>query len=208
LTQEERRLKILSVYTADKASCTIDKISKETGVAVKSIYKLWNTMIEAGIDLPELPYMQIYDMDNIKKTYVSYKQYRETMKQAGVRRLPNMPEYISEGLVAVLYNGIDSQVGDIKILDREVEVKSTTMLNKDCTSFSPNNRNKDVYFICFNLETDSYKIYVLQASVIDDCYTNKNQTVKETREKGQRPRISLFKYIKNNNIQPDKTGVL
>lgn len=200
--------RIAKYYSENKKDITFCKISEGTGIGVVTIMKKWQEMIDMGIDLPAIPYSCVYSEENVQLSYLSYKEHIDILKNSGCRRIPSPSEFITEGLIALLYNGIDASTGDLIVNKKEIEVKSTILKHKDCTSFSPDSKEKDIYFVQLDIENDLYKVYILDFNLIDNSYVNKKETVKDQREQKRRPRLSLLDIINKNNIQPDKTGSL
>lgn len=143
------------------------------------------------------------EVDNINKK----------VKSLGGRMI-NIPEVVSEGLFAYLFNAVrtNGKTGakSYDCVMREtgegIQVKAA-QIEEDLTSFGPDSEWDRLFFMDFH-KGSSVDIYEIPSDAIYNKVLNKskNETFKEQQEQGRRPRLSLKKdIIQTLNITPIRT---
>ena len=141
-------------------------------------------------------------------------------------RKPNLPEKISEGLVALAFNGHrkkDGKGGDVyisianKIL--KAEVKSTTMIDKDSSTISPNYPHypkQPLIFARYNFDVlePIYEMHIITEPDYILLHIVKDRklgylTLQNKQKVGQRVHLNLTKeVIEQHNLKPIYRGYI
>lgn len=124
----------------------------------------------------------------------------------------NMPDAISEPMgcycLGFEWNRGD-EVGDATAPDgRKIEFKATSRFEGDLSSFGPKCQFDDLVFLRFDLDNNLLFIYDLHLSSeeFERYPANSTQTIKEQKEQGRRPHVSLYDmFVKNKQQNPDGT---
>jgi hypothetical protein len=150
-----------------------------------------------------------------KKLWDSWNNLRVGLKKYDSRG-PNLSEGLSESAFC-LYNksfkiinikgGCDSSADTYNLQKQEAEQIKATSIASDLTSFGPTSRWDKLYFLDFynngNLD-GSFDCYEIDTALIYNTVVNqgKNETFVDQQRQGRRPRLSLKKIIRENNITP------
>lgn len=162
--------------------------------------------------------VKTYNKDSIEdliEIYINWEEGRRIAKKND-GRCPNIPEIITEGLVAYL---IPETSRKIKVLskgsektswdcideknDLTIQVKATSSTGP--TSFGPKSEANKLLLVDFyndNNINGSFKIYDASDIDIDNLNVNKRETVKNQKDAGKRPRLSLLKVVDKANLTP------
>ena len=131
-------------------------------------------------------------------------------------RGPNLSEGLSESAFCLYRNsmkllkiegGCDSSADTYNLFTNEAEQIKATSIESDLTSFGPNSKWDKLYFLDFynggNLD-GSFDCYEIDTALIYNTVVNqgKNETFVDQQQQGRRPRLSLKKIIRENNIMP------
>jgi len=140
---------------------------------------------------------EIFDM--WKKLKLSLKDYK--------CREPNLPEGLSEvafclfsgSLRLVSMNGKASSSFDtFNIKRKKAEQIKATSVKKDLTSFGPNSKWDDLYFLDFfnNGKLDgTFNVYKVPTKLVHDMEVKKGFSFIERQKEGKRPRFSVIKAV-------------
>lgn len=159
-----------------------------------------------------------YNINILKKRYLSYKNYyieNITLSKTSnikIRNL-NFPEDISENIIKFIILKEENILSywhhskcDLYINDNEkIECKSFT--SKGPISFSPKNKNCNIYFLdATNIINDYIILYkfIFNKLIWDNVKINKLQTLKNQCDQKRRPRITwnnLYPQIQNQCIK-------
>ena len=133
------------------------------------------------------------------------------------KRTTNIPEAISETVVAILNNYVFLNQKTITIGGKKVscsfdcfdsvhgdkiQVKACST-QKDLTSFGPKSIYDKLIFVDFynNGNIDgTFVIYDIPLHLISNAYVNANQTISNQSSQNRRPRLCIKNIIKNNKI--------
>jgi hypothetical protein len=149
------------------------------------------------------------------RNWANLNEDRKACSRTG--RITNLPEEISEGLCClhlnkVLFHKKRDNKHNIKITFDCLDENNTHQVKGACSSgpssFSPKDSYDSVLFFNFDPETTKYDIYSIDKVDIDAVKVNSNQSLKDQREEGRRPRTSLIKLAKDLNLTPIYTGYL
>lgn len=149
-----------------------------------------------------------------KKLFDMWKSLKFGMRDYKSRE-PNFPEGLSE-VAFCLYSGskrfISLQGKSSASFDtfntknnRAEQIKACSV-DSDLTSFGPDSKWDDLYFLDFYNEgklDGTFNVYKVPSDLIYNMKVNKNQTMKEQQLQGRRPRFSITdKIIKEKNLRP------
>lgn len=142
--------------------------------------------------------------------YFKWNYLNTYIKNTSNRGL-NMPDAISEPMACYCLGfewNRGKEVGDATDpkTGRKIEFKAASNFNKDLSSFGPKTIFDDLIFLRFNTEEDRLYIYDLNinSEELDDYPTSKTETIRQKKDAGKRPRISLLKlFVEAKNLEPD-----
>jgi len=151
--------------------------------------------------------MDFYNLEKYIDGYNTLLRIRESinplMKNKKIRKI-NYPSEITENIVkyvmAKKYNVMgnwDSKPGDLKVLDKQIEVKGGFIENGPPT-FGPNEQWDWIYFVdCEGTFDKIYKVYEIKKSNIyfRSLRVNNHEYFGNHCDQGRRPRL-VFKEIK------------
>lgn len=149
-------------------------------------------------------------IDEVCNAYFKWKDLNTYISNNSRRGL-NMPDAISEPMgcycLGYLWNR-GSEAGDATDPDtgRKIEFKATSRFEGDLSSFGPKCTFDDLVFLRFNLEDNMLYIYDLKINSDElDLYpANSKQTIKQQKDQGRRPHISLKEmFVDENDLKPD-----
>lgn len=155
---------------------------------------------------------QANDLKKLQDIYFKWEELNKLVNELGGRKL-NIPDVLSEGIFCLAYdalrtNGTAYSYDAVSRKTKEgLQLKSACIEN-DLTSFGPKSTWDKLYFADFSFSKikgmiEFYEIpdeYIYSAVV----NTKKNETFKDQQEQGRRPRLSIKKIIRDNNIKPSK----
>lgn len=142
--------------------------------------------------------------------YFKWKDLNTYVKNNSTRGI-NMPDVISEPMACYCL-GLEwnrgNEVGDAydPKTGKRIELKATSRFDGDLSSFGPKEQFDDLYFLRFKLDDNLLYIYHLNIDYeeLGEYPANKTQSIKEQRDQGRRPHISLQKlFVDANNLKPD-----
>ena len=131
--------------------------------------------------------------------YFKWKELNRLIKQNYTRGV-NLHEYITETLCCIL-NGYTLHAGTGNSEDaitsngKKVQVKATSNFNKDLTSFGPKSEFDILEFLRLDEEQDLMYCYRIGLENLEDIMVNENETFKQMKLTGKRPRFSIIKNI-------------
>lgn len=155
-----------------------------------------------------------------KKLFDMWKKLKIGMREYKSRE-PNFPEGLSEvafcifsgskRFISSFGNGVNSSFDTFNLETKRAEQIKASSVESDLTSFGPNSRWDDLYFLDFYNQgklDGTFNIYKIPSDLIYNMKVNKNQTMKEQQEEGKRPRFSITeKIILKNKIKPTAENV-
>lgn len=149
------------------------------------------------------------EFQTIKSAYQSWKSLNKIISGEMDSRKVNLPEAISENIAcyALKYERNMDRTGDARdISGNLIEIKATANFNSDLSSFSPDTHFDKLIFVRLNVDEDKAYIYDLglNGNQFSKLSVNKNETVADQQKQNRRPRLSLIKYIDDNNLKPTK----
>lgn len=155
------------------------------------------------------------DKQTLVSIYNSWKTLCDGLKDFDSRAV-NLPEGLSEPAFCINFNSarvVDSKVSYDAIhlkTKRGIQIKATSCY-KDLTSFGPNTKWDDLYWLDFYRDgklDGKFDIYKLKSSLIYNYVVNKSkkETFKDQQKQKRRPRINIRQgIIIPNKIKPIKT---
>lgn len=139
--------------------------------------------------------------------YWEWKKLNTSIKQYYSRGI-NLHEMLSE-FICCYANGFLSSLGggSEDALNPETEeliqVKGTSNWDDDLTSFGPDSKFDCLHFVRLNQDEDRMYLYNIPTDELDNVNVNKNNTVKDFKMAGKRPRFSIIKkYIIPYKLKP------
>jgi len=165
----------------------------------------------------------MFDAEDIEKISTMYTYWRDLSKllKDFKSRAINLPEGLSESAFCICFD--IKNCGRVTKIERgsvsfdvinfrtgkRIQVKACS-INNDLTSFGPTSVWDDFYFMDFYKDgsfNGSFDIYLIPDELVYNTIVNtrKNETFKDQQLQGRRPRLSVKKIIKNNNIDILKT---
>lgn len=139
--------------------------------------------------------------------YWEWKKLNTSIKQYYSRGI-NLHEMLSE-FICCYANGFLSSLGggSEDALNPETEeliqVKGTSNWDDDLTSFGPDSKFDCLHFVRLNQDEDRMYLYNIPTDELDNVKVNKNNTVKDFKMAGKRPRFSIIKkYIIPYKLKP------
>lgn len=180
----------------------IDIICSEADVPTEVFMPIYNNFGHIKIDDARI--------DEVCNAYFKWKDLNTYISNNSRRGL-NMPDAISEPMgcycLGYLWNR-GSEAGDATDPDtgRKIEFKATSRFEGDLSSFGPKCTFDDLVFLRFNLEDNMLYIYDLKINSDElDLYpANSKQTIKQQKDQGRRPHISLKEmFVDENDLKPD-----
>lgn len=175
---------------------------------MRKIIKVKDSMVE----------VKMYNKDSIRDLKEIYMNWEDSRRIAEKNdgRSPNIPETLTEGLVAYLMpetfrklevksRGKDKVSWDC-FNEKEkltIQVKATSSTGP--TSFGPRSEYDQLILVDFYNDGNvdgSFKIYDASDIDVDNLMVNKNETVKDQKNDGKRPRLSLLKVVEEVELEP------
>ena len=155
-----------------------------------------------------------HDKTEWKKLFDKWKQLKLGLRSYE-SRVPNFPEGLSE-IAFCLYSGskrfislkggANSSFDTYNTETSRAEQINASSVGSDLTSFGPNSRWDDIYFLDFYNEgklDGSFNVYKIPNEMIYNMKVNATQTMKDQQELGRRPRFSITeKIIQQQGIEP------
>lgn len=158
----------------------------------------------------------------LKNIYYKWIELSKELKKINSRAV-NIPEGLSEGAFCLAMGNnfgrlIDLSKKSYKVntsfdcynteTEKRIQVKASSV-EEDTTSFGPNSKWDELYFVDFYKEgkwEGDYDIYLIPNQFIYEHNVNKNQTFTQQQSQTRRPRFSIKKaIILTNNLKPLKT---
>ncbi len=154
------------------------------------------------------------DAKEWKRIFGTWKTLKNDLKAYKCRE-PNLPEGLSE-VAFCLYskstrlislNGKASSSFDtFNIKKKRAEQIKATSVGKDLTSFGPNSKWDDLYFLDFyngGQLDGTFNVYKVPTKLIHEVEVKKSMTFLERQKEGKRPRFSIIKnFIQTGKIKP------
>lgn len=158
-------------------------------------------------------------VQDLKEIYTNWEEAR-AIAEKNDGRSPNIPETLTEGLVGYL---MPQTCRKIKVKSRgkekvswdcfdeknnlTIQVKATS--SSGPTSFGPRSESDKLILVDFFNDGNvdgSFKIYDASDIDIDNLNVNKTETVKDQKNDGKRPRLSLLKVVEEARLEPVLNG--
>ena len=163
-----------------------------------------------------------YEVDSykdLKELYESWQQQRILMKKHD-GRMPNIPEAMTEGLIAYVTDGGVRKIKaitpkgikasyDCYNLNKKNRIQVKASSSAGPTSFGPKTEWDELYLVDFynNGNVDgNFKIYDATKVDIDSIMVNTDETIGDQKKAGRRPRVSMFNIIEQENLKPVLKG--
>jgi len=153
-----------------------------------------------------------------KVLFDSWKKLKLGMREYKARE-PNFPEGLSE-VAYCLWSGShrfikaqnlsNTSFDTFNSSSRIAEQIKATSVEDDLTSFGPRSRWDKLIFVDFYNEgrvDGRFTVYEIPSEIIYNYPVNSRQTFKDQQVQGRRPRLSLRKVIRENNISPIESRV-
>ena len=135
-------------------------------------------------------------------------------------REPNFPEGLSEVAFCLysgskrfisLKGGVNSSFDTFNTETGKAEQIKACSVKRDLTSFGPDSRWDDLYFLDFYNEgklDGTFNVYKIPTKIIYSMKVNKKQTFKQQQAQKRRPRFSITdKIIIEKKLKPIATNV-
>lgn len=159
------------------------------------------------------------DRKNWKKLFDTWKNLKFGLREYKSRE-PNFPEGLSEVAFCLysgskrfisLKGGANSSFDTFNTKTKKAEQIKACSVENDLTSFGPQSRWDDLYFLDFyngGKLDGTFNVYKISTRTIYLMKVNKNQTFKQQQAQGRRPRFSIAKeIIKKKKLQPISKNV-
>jgi hypothetical protein len=131
-------------------------------------------------------------------------------------REPNFPEGLSEvafclysgsnRFIALKGNKINTSFDTFNLKTGRAEQIKASSVEKDLTSFGPDSRWDDLYFLDFyngGKLDGTFNVYKIPSKTIYSMKVNKKQTLKQQQAQGKRPRFSITdKIVIEKKLKP------
>lgn len=153
---------------------------------------------------------RIIDEDLFLETvslYWKWKELNTSIKQFYSRGV-NLHEMITE-FICCYANGFLSSLGggSEDAINQEtgelIQVKGTSNWNSDLTSFGPESKFDCLHFVRLKQDENKMYLYDIPVDKLDDVMVNRNESVRDFKNAGKRPRFSIIeKYIIPNKLEP------
>lgn len=154
----------------------------------------------------------------VLKLYDSWKNQQNICVMLHSRK-PNCPEGVSERIFCFVTGstiikkaiGMKSTSFDAYNVStgKTIQLKTTSSDSNDLTSFGPDSKWDELYFMSITTSTDSFKIWKIDNDLLYNCKVNATQTFRDCQATGKRPRLSIFKEIINKyRLKPLFTGII
>jgi hypothetical protein len=154
-----------------------------------------------------------------KELFDLWKSLKMGMREYKARE-PNFPEGLSE-VAFCLYSGskrlillqgpVSSSFDTFNLEKCRAEQIKATSVEGDLTSFGPNSKWDDLYFLDFYNKgklDGTFNVYKIPNELIYNFNVNRNQTLKQQQAQGRRPRFSITKeLIIKKGLKPIETNV-
>lgn len=146
------------------------------------------------------------DKSEWKSLFDKWKQLKLGLRSYKSRE-PNFPEGLSEVAFCLysgskrfisLRGGTNSSFDTFNTLTSRAEQVKACSVERDLTSFGPNSRWDDIYFLDFyngGKLDGSFNVYKIPSEMIYNMKVNATQTMKDQQELGRRPRFSITEKI-------------
>lgn len=159
------------------------------------------------------------DKADWKKLFDKWKELKLGLREYKSRE-PNFPEGLSE-VAFCLYSGSKrfiSLTGDANSsfdtfnteTSRAEQIKACSV-ERDLTSFGPNSKWDDIYFLDFYNQgklDGSFNVYKIPSETIYTMKVNATQTMRDQQGQGRRPRFSIVdKIISEQGLEPEARDV-
>jgi hypothetical protein len=155
------------------------------------------------------------DGNKWKRLFDMWKKLKLGMREYKSRE-PNFPEGLSEvafcifskskRFISLPRGGINSSFDTFNLNTGRAEQIKACSVGSDLTSFGPNSRWDDLYFLDFYNKgklDGTFNVYKIPSDLIYSMKVNKDQTMKEQQADGKRPRFSITdKIIVKHKINP------
>lgn len=176
--------------------------------------KKYKTIVFGQTCIIELMGFNKSDGKNWKKLFDMWKKLKLGM-HAYKSREPNFPEGLSE-VAFCLFSGskraVSLQGSSSSSFDtfnattgKAEQIKACSVAS-DLTSFRPNSKWDDLYFLDFYNQgklDGTFNVYKIPSDLIYDMKVNKNQTMQEQQAENRRPRFSITdNIILKHNLKP------
>jgi len=156
-------------------------------------------------------------LKGVKKTYKAWKSLNEERnKISRSKRVTNLPEEISEGLVCYYCNyylHLETK-SNIPLTYDIFNESKTSQVKGSCSnapsSFSVKETTYDViHYFNLDINTDHFQIYEIPKSVLSTLKITADKTFTQQREEGKRPKVNIMESIViPYNIKPVAEGKL
>jgi hypothetical protein len=154
----------------------------------------------------------VIDESRIDSTCEAYFKWKDlnTYIKNNARRGINMPEAISEPMgcyaLGLLWNrgDVPGDATNPKTMQK-IEIKSSSVFERDLSSFGPRCEFDDLVFLRFSTTYNVVFVYDLEINAEEFVKTpvNANETVKQQQEQHRRPRLSLTKkFVEALDLEP------
>lgn len=163
-----------------------------------------------------------HTLDTLITIYNSWKDLNFCLRGIGSRGV-NIPEGLTEGLFCYLTGAyrtnnlnitgcntsFDCYLPSItpNQLGTRYQIKACSVI-PDLTSFGPHSIWDKLIFIDFSDPDGNFSMYEIPSNIIYNYVVNtrRNQTFVMQQQQGRRPRLSLYRIVIDNNIQPFING--
>jgi len=136
---------------------------------------------------------------------LSYKLKKYSGEKA---RKINLPEFISEGCWCILTGSVriikPSSADTYNLETQRAEQIKASIIENDLTSFGPNSKWDDLYFLDFSRLNGTFDVYKIPSNLLKSEILNrkKGETFEYQQRQGRRPRLSLKEFIQKYGISP------
>ena len=167
----------------------------------------------------ELMHFNQKDKKEWKKLFDSWKKLKFGLREYEARE-PNFPEGLSEVAFCLysdsnrfisLTGNANSSFDTFNLETGKAEQIKACSVEKDLTSFGPNSKWDDIYFLDFYNDgkvDGTFNVYKVPTDWIYNMKVNSTQTFKDQQNEGRRPRFSIKdKIIKDKKLKPIATNV-
>jgi hypothetical protein len=158
-----------------------------------------------------------FDKNDAKKwkdIFDLWKKLKTSLKDYKCRE-PNLPEGLSE-VAFCLYSGstrlismngkASSSFDTFNVKNKKAEQIKATSVGKDLTSFGPNSKWDDLYFLDFYNDgklDGTFNVYKVPTKLVHKVEVKKGISFLDRQKEGKRPRFSITKtFIETNKLKP------
>lgn len=186
-------------------------------------------LLPEGDRIAEVTIFNQSDAKSLVSIYDGWRILCDNLNELNARSV-NLPEGLSEisfalaknvwrttGAIPGANSSFDCYDPRGERFNNRIQVKACSVL-PDLTSFGPNSQWDRIYFVDFyrqGLWDRTFDVYEIRTRDIENYPVNANQTLKEQKEQGRRPRFSIYnglilqnKYISKETFKITDTGII